>query len=184
MCDGVVSTRRNPLKPHVLCKTRSSIRKDLFAWVHEPYGRLFNNLTIPGTAQGCKELAEITGESLMKVAAASGARVAIFDGRNQWYAFHDGPVCRKHPGLGKRDLVAELIAAGKKRGIIYVPYLPMDCDLRAWEEHPDWRSVDFHGKQGPDIMPRCCENSPFRKHMADHLHDLASRYEKIGRAHV
>lgn len=156
---------------------KASVTTNPYAWLHEPHGRVFNNLTIPHTKQGCKELAEITGESLMKAAAAAGARVAIFDARNQWYTLHDGPVCRKHPGLGKRDLVAELIAAGKKRGIVFVPYLPMDCDLRAWEEHPDWRSVDFHGQQRPDSMPRCCENSPFRAYLAEHLRDLATRYE-------
>jgi hypothetical protein len=150
---------------------------DPYAWLHEPHGRLFNNLTIPGTAAGCRELVQITGEALMATAAAAGARVAIFDGRNQWYAFHDGPVCRKHPGLGKRDLMAELIAAGRKRGITYVPYLPMDCDLRAWEEHPEWRNVDFHGRVRPDTMPRCCEHSPFRGHLAGYLRDLASRYD-------
>lgn len=150
---------------------------DPYAWLHEPHGRLFNNLSFPGTKQGCAEIAAITGESLMKAAAAAGARVAIFDARNQWYTFHDSAMCHKHPGLGQRDLVAELIAAGKKRGIVYVPYLPMDCDLRAWEEHPEWRSVDFSGKQRADIMPRCCEHSPFRAHMASHLRELASRYE-------
>lgn len=169
--------KRPAMKSQRKTNPSTTPNRDRFAWLHEPHGRLFNNLTIPGTPQGCKELAGITGESLMKVAAASGARVAIFDGRNQWYAFHDSPACRKHPGLGDRDLVAEMIAAGNKRGIVYVPYLPMDCDLRAWEEHPDWRSVNFQGQQGPDVMPRCCEHSPFRGYMAAYLHDLASRYE-------
>lgn len=158
-------------------RPESSAIPDPYAWLHEPHGRLFNNLTIPGNAQGCAELAGITGAALMKTAADSGARVAIFDGRNQWYAFHDGPVCRKHPGLGSRDLVAELLAAGRRRGITYVPYLPMDCDQRAWEEHPEWRNVDFAGNERPDVMPRCCECSPFRAYLAEYLRDLAARYD-------
>lgn len=70
---------------------------------------------------------------MMRAAAAAGAKVAIFDARNQWYALHDSEVLRKHPGLGDRDLVAELIEAGRRLGITYVPYLPMDCDLRDWK---------------------------------------------------
>jgi type 1 glutamine amidotransferase len=161
------------------CKQSAVAEESLYAWLHEPHGRVFNNLTIPGTARACEELAKITGEGLMEVAARAGARVAIFDGRNQFYAFHDGPVCRKHPGLGERDLVAEMIEAGERLGIVYVPYLPMDCDQRAWEEHPDWRIVDWEGKERPDTMPRLCKNSPFGQYLADYLRDLAARY-RIG----
>jgi hypothetical protein len=151
--------------------------RDPYAWLHEPHGRVFNNLTFPGTAQGCAELAAITGAKLMRAAADAGARVAIFDARNQWYALHDSAVVRKHPGLGQRDLVAELIAAGRRLGIIFVPYLPMDCDLKAWEEHPEWRSVGFDGQQRHDTVPRCCEHSPFRAHLAAHLRELAANYD-------
>jgi hypothetical protein len=163
--------------PRAASARAASDASDLYAWLHEPHGRVFNNLTLPGTPQGRRELERITGAGLMAAAAAAGARVAIFDGRNQWYALHDGPVCRKHPALGRRDLVAEIIAAGRRRGIVYVPYLPMDCDLRAWEEHPAWRNVDYKGQPRPDSMPRCCENSPFRAYLADHLRDFAARYD-------
>jgi len=162
---------------------RRTVRKtalslaDRFAWSGQPYGRVFNNLTIPDTRQGRLELAKIRGADLMARAAEAGAKTAIFDGRHQWYALHDSPVCWKHPGLGKRDLVKEMIQAGDKLGIQYVPYIPVDCDLRAWTEHPDWRNVDAAGKHFNDTMPRVCENSPFREFMGDYLRDLTARYD-------
>ena len=154
-----------------------SAKNNPYRWQQIPYGRVFNNLTISGSREGCLEISQINGESLMETAAAAGAHVAIFDGKNQWYALHDSPFCRKHPGLGSRDLVAEMIESGRKRGIVYVPYLPVDCDLRAWEEHPDWRIMDAQGKPCQDAMPRVCENSPFRHYIADYLRDLAARYD-------
>ncbi|HEY3333051.1 MAG TPA: beta-galactosidase trimerization domain-containing protein [Capsulimonadaceae bacterium] len=147
-----------------------------FAWSKRPYGRLFNNLTIVNTAQGRREIAEIFGADLMATAAASGARTAIFDSRNQWYALHDSSVCLKHPGLGARDLVAEIMAAGEKLGIEYIPYIPVDCDRRAWDEHPDWRNVDFDGNVTDQVFPRVCENSPFAEYIASYLVDLLQRY--------
>lgn len=150
---------------------------DRFAWSNRPYGRVFNNLTLPNTPQGCLELAGIFGEDLMARAAEAGATTAIFDSRHQWYALHDSPVCWKHPALKSRDLVTEMIEAGDKRGIQYVPYIPVDCDLRAWTEHPDWRNKDAEGKDLTDTMPRVCENSPFREFMGDYLSDLTRRYD-------
>ncbi len=153
---------------------------DPFAWSSRPYGRVFNNLTISDTPEGYLEIAEITGAALMDTAAKSGALTAIFDSRNQWYALHDTPFCWKHPGLGSRDIVAELIEAGKERGVQYVPYIPVDCDMRAFQEHPEWRNVAADGTVTDSVFPRMCENSPFRDFMAGYIIDLLSRYDING----
>jgi len=153
---------------------------DPFAWSQRPYGRVFNNLTIPNTKEGRLEIAEILGSDLMATAAKSGAKTAIFDSRNQWYALHDTPVCWKHPGLEDRDLIAEIIDAGHELGIQYVPYIPVDCDQRAFEEHPEWRNVDFGGLIVDQSFPRVCENSPFADYMAGYLIDLLQRYDIQG----
>jgi len=153
---------------------------DPFAWSLRPYGRVFNNLTILDTVEGRLEIAQIHGSDLMAAAAAAGARTAIFDSRNQWYALHDSSVCLKHPGLGERDLTAEIIDAGKSLGIQYVPYIPVDCDRRAFDEHTDWRNVDFDGHVIDQVFPRVCENSPFAEYMASYLADLLRRYDING----
>jgi len=150
----------------------------LYDWLWRPYGRMFNNLSIWNSKEGNREIGEITGEALMEVAAASGAKVAIFDAKNQCYALHDTTFAEKHPGLGSRDLVAELIEAGRKRGVVYVPYIPIGADLKAWREHPEMRQVDAAGQPHPDVQqPRLCLGGPFRKSLIAYLRDLATRYE-------
>ena len=159
-----------------------SARMNTYDWLLRPDGRVFNNLTIPDTEQGRRELEQITGESLMETAARAGGKVAVFDSKAQFYAFHETTVSEKHPGLGSRDLVAELIAAGNKRGILYVPYIPIDCDQRAFQEHPEWRPLNAEGLplKDPVGWPRLCINSPFGDFMADYVRELVSNYDIQG----
>jgi hypothetical protein len=153
-----------------------------YEWLFRPDGRVFNNLTIADTAQGRRELEQITGESLMAAAESAGGKVAVFDSKAQFYAFHETSVSEKHPGLGGRDLVAEIIEAGKKRDIIYVPYIPIDCDERAFREHPEWRPCQADGTpmEDPQGWPRLCGNSPFGEFMADYVRELVSNYDVRG----
>lgn len=50
--------------------------RQTYDWLTRPYGRVFNNLGIPDTAQGRLEIAGITGEKLMAAAAAAGGLLA------------------------------------------------------------------------------------------------------------
>jgi type 1 glutamine amidotransferase len=151
-----------------------------YAWLDRPEGRLFNNLTILDTKTGREELATITGKVLVDAVRNFGGKIAIFDSKSQWYAFHETTVSEKHPGLGGRDLTAEIIAAGKRHGIRYVPYVPVDADLRAKREHPDWSKRSADGTTVDGVMPSCCGNSPFRHFMADYLGELAKNYDIAG----
>jgi len=150
-----------------------------YAWRSRPDGRTFNNLTIPDTAEGRLELAEITGDALMEAAARAGARMAVFDAKQGAYAFHNTAVSEKHPGLGDRDLVAEMIAAGDRKGVVYVPYVFVGGDMRATREHPDWqaRRADGTGLDDGYCFPLACLNSPFRGFIRDYLVDLATRHD-------
>jgi len=152
------------------------------SWLTRPEGRVFNNLTIADTAAGRAELALITGEKFMATAAKAGGKTVFADAKNQHYALHETTVSEKHPGLGKRDLVAELIQAAKKRGLRFVAYVPVDCDMRAWREHPEWRPRRADGSSLVDRVgfPRLCENSPFKDFMAAYCAELAANYEIAG----
>lgn len=150
-----------------------------YSWLWRPEGRTFNNLSIPDTKAGRKELAKITGKGLIKAVVKSGGKVAVFDSKSQWYAFHNTNISEKHPGLGKRDLVQEIISEGKKHGIIYVPYIPVGNDYRAAKEHPEWTPLKADGKplKREDGIPSSCLNSPFRYFMVSYLKELAVNYD-------
>ena len=153
-----------------------------YDWLFRPDGRVFNNLTIPDSEQGRRELEQITGESLMTAAERAGGKIAVFDSKAQFYAFHETTVSEKHPGLGSRDLVSELIEAGRKRGILYVPYIPIDCDQRAFREHPEWRPLKSDGSplEDTDGWPRLCTNSPFGGFVVEYVRELVSNYDIHG----
>jgi hypothetical protein len=148
-------------------------------WLRRPYGRVFNNLGLPDTAEGRLEIAGITGAKLIEAAARAGGLVATFDSKSQFYAHHNTTVSEKHPGLGERDLVAEIVAAATPRGMLYVPYVAADCDLRAAREHPEWRPVSKDGTPLADNKGhKClCLGSPYGQYIADYLRELAANYD-------
>jgi len=148
-------------------------------WLYLPYGRTFNNLTIADTYTGREELKNIQGEKLAEVAYKAGAKFVVFDSKNQYYALHNTSVSEKHPGLGKRDLVAEIIKGCKKFGIVYVPYIPPGEDMKAGREHPEWRLLDAYEKpfEREDGMLVLCQYGPYRKFICDYLEELATNYE-------
>ena len=150
-----------------------------YSWLWKPYGRTFDNLTIPDTKTGRKELSKITGKSIIETVVKSDGKVLVLDSKSHWYAFHNTKISEKHPGLGKRDLVQEIIDEAKKHRIVYVPYIPVNADYRARREHPEWAPVDVKGKvlTNPNGMPYCCLNSPFRYFMASYLKELADNYD-------
>lgn len=147
-------------------------------WLFRPDGRTFNNLTIPDTEAASGELSKITGRALMRRAKDAGARFAVFDAKNQWYALHETTVSEKHPGLGKRDLVAELCAAGRALGVVYVPYVTADADRHAGDEYPDWLVRDASGQVKPrqDGVQVCCQVGPYRRYLCAYLEELAKNY--------
>ncbi len=153
-----------------------------YAWLTRPEGRVFNNLTIPDSPAGRAELAKITGEKFMAAAAKAGGKTVFADTKSQHYAFHETTVSEKHPGLGTRDLVAEMITAAKKRRMRFVAYVPVDCDMRAWREHPEWRPRRRDGSELIDRVgfPRMCENTPFRDFIAAYCKELATNYDIAG----
>ncbi len=150
-----------------------------YAWLCRPYGRVFNNLGIPDTPQGRIEIAGVTGEALVAAAERAGGLVATFDSKSQFYAHHETTVSEKHPGLGDRDLVAEILAAARPRGIDFVPYVAADCDLRAAREHPEWRPVSKDGTPMAERNGhhRLCLNSPYGLTIAAYLRELAANYD-------
>lgn len=156
-------------------------RSTAYAWADRPDGRVFNNLTIPASTAGRQTLERIDGASLMRAAKAAGARISFFDAKWQGEAFHPSAVADHHPGLHGRDLVAELVTAGRRLGVAYGAYVPVDCDSRAWRQHPDWRPRRPDGSEWPGHgFPRLCINSPFSDHLDSYLRELVGRYAVAG----
>ncbi len=120
----------------------------------------------------------------VKYCKDAGAQIAIMDVKSQCYAYYDTKLMPKDPGLGKRDLAAELAAAAKKHGLLWGAYVPPSTIESLVHEHPDWQQLTADGspeaKNWGFWHTVFCYNSPFRQHYIATLHEIAARYRPHG----
>jgi len=81
-----------------------------------------------------------------------------------------------HPGLARRDLLRQQIAACQARGIRTPVYLTVQWDHRSATQHPEWLTLGVDGKpldaaHGDPFQPGfyryLCVNSPYRDFLKD-----------------
>jgi hypothetical protein len=80
-------------------------------------------------------------------ARAQVASVTCFARCHHGYLYYDSPRFPElvHPGLTRRNLLGEQLAALRGRGIRAPVYLPVQHDGRAAREHPEWLALDREG---------------------------------------
>ncbi len=92
--------------------------------------------------------------------------VALFAKCHFGNSFYDTKAGHKHSGLEK-DFLMETSSECRKRGIFTYAYYSLCTDVRAYEEHENWRSRDREGNdsgiQGP--WARLCLNSPYKEEL-------------------
>jgi hypothetical protein len=88
-------------------------------------------------------------------------------------------VGRMHPGLGGRDVTAELLDELRTRDIAVCAYHSLIFDNWAYLEHPEWRMEPL-GSEFGILGPRygiCCPNNPgYRAYEREQVTDLLTRY--------
>jgi len=111
--------------------------------------------------------------SSMKQAGAEGLVVRIQDPSGpSWRTKYGG-----RPAFMKdRDLVAELGAACRERGLRFIGYIWALYDEPAWQQHEDWRILNSGGNPVGQFV--CC-NSPYRDLVRDRLVELARDYPNL-----
>ena len=96
-------------------------------------------------------------------------------------------VGRMHKGLKGRDILGEIIDSSHQRGINVM--LLYECENKwAWDNHPDWRTIDVEGKEVNRNSRRknsrrrfCCyNNSPYRDFILAQIEELCKGYEFEG----
>jgi hypothetical protein len=119
-----------------------------------------------------------------------GTAVHVFSNSHTGLSYYPSRIGRMHHGLGGRDLFGELIALLHTRGTAVVVYHSVVYNEYFWEEHPESRLVDAHGKSGrlqvgtPVLARRpcvCCPNSPaYRAFVEAQLREICAGYEFEG----
>ncbi|NEE01984.1 alpha-amylase family protein [Phytoactinopolyspora halotolerans] len=96
-------------------------------------------------------------------------------------SFWPTEVGRKHPGIGRRDVVAETLSALRERGIATCAYTSMVFDSWAAENRPDWRTRIVEAPRSPSPWDRhasCCPNNPgYREYVIAQVTELFSNYD-------
>lgn len=100
-------------------------------------------------------------------------------------SYYDTEVGRKHPGLGSRDWVAELVPVLRKHNIEFTAYYCFEYDSYAPTAHPEWSVLTAEG-----IPLRCgmptntsnakwgipCLHTGYRDYVLNQLREIVTRY--------
>jgi hypothetical protein len=145
--------------------------------------RMLLDMHIPDWDPGF--LAEYDPAALADLYASAGVTGVLFYckshlGLNYWPA----PVGAIHPVAAGRDLVGELYAALRERGIAPAAYHTTIFDNWAIEQHPEWSVVPISTRAGVDAPwhgPRygtACPNHPgYREYERAQITALLARYD-------
>ncbi|MFH0797304.1 MAG: beta-galactosidase trimerization domain-containing protein [Candidatus Omnitrophota bacterium] len=103
------------------------------------------------------------------------------------YSYYDTKFGVKHPALGKRDMVKELVDECRKNDVEAVAYYCIGFDNLAARTHPDWR---FKNSEGKDLVwywnlkdnsgwrwDMACINTGFRKYCLDQIAEFTGKYK-------
>jgi Hypothetical glycosyl hydrolase 6 len=72
--------------------------------------------------------------------------VTVFAKCHHGMSYYPTEIGTPHPALGSRDLLGEMIAALRKRGIRAPIYLTVGWEERLAFQHPEWRQVRYDGR--------------------------------------
>jgi type 1 glutamine amidotransferase len=125
-----------------------------------------------------------------QVAAAGGNVLLVHAKCNQGNCYYNTKVGHKHSDLGDRDLIAELSALCRKRGLTILYYVQLSRERRSFE-HPERRAIDSTGEPvikmndnpllaAREEAPVVCMNGPHRQFIKDILAELIRGYDFDG----
>jgi len=127
----------------------------------------------------------VKGSDVVELAARIHANTVVIFARDAWgRAFYDSKVSEKHPKLGSRDFLKEVVEAAKKKGIRVVAMVGHTTNPKLYEKHPEWAQRGIDGSPiamdtDPKLAkgermrwPLMCLNSPFLKHVAEEIREV------------
>ncbi len=128
-----------------------------------------------------------TPDELVQTLVATKANVLDMMVVNEWgQAYFNSPYLPKHPKLGDRDLLREVLDAASRADIRVLGMWGPSLNPTLYEQHPDWAKRDrddkLHRWEHPELEPWIflCHNSPYGELVMQALDDLFEKYELAG----
>jgi hypothetical protein len=100
------------------------------------------------------------------------------------YYYYDTKIGVKHPALGGRDQVRELVEAAQEAGLEAVAYTCIQFDNNAVWRHPEWSTITSKGQLRVWLpnhrwnMP--CINTGYRQEFLGHVREVIANYDFDG----
>ena len=155
---------------------------------HKTYRRMLLDMHIPDWDAAF--LADYEPERLADLYSSNNVSAVLFYckscmGLNYWAS----PIGGVHRAAKNRDLVGEMLAALRERGIATAAYTTVILDNWATEHHPEWAIVPASTLKGhdPHVMSRqmfgprygktCANNSDYREYEKTYITALLQRYD-------
>jgi len=126
----------------------------------ETYRRLLLDMHVPDWDEGF--LAQLDPAALVDRFAASGAAaVMVYTKSHVGLCYWPTRIGRQHQALGRRDVLAEVVAGLRRHDLGVCAYYSVVFDNWAAEHHPEWRQVNVAGVDFWPFMRYgvCCPNN-------------------------
>ena len=106
--------------------------------------------------------------------------------KDHWgYSYYDTAVGKKHPALGERDWVGELVPVLRRHGIEFTAYYCFEYDSYAASAHPEWSTINRDGVPLVCGMPTnssnarwgmTCYETDYRAYVLGQLKEIVERF--------
>ena len=106
--------------------------------------------------------------------------------KDHWgYSYYDTAVGKKHPALGERDWVGELVPVLRRHGIEFTAYYCFEYDSYAASAHPEWSTINRDGVPLVCGMPTNssnarwgmpCYETDYRAYVLGQLKEIVERF--------
>lgn len=125
---------------------------------------------------------QLDPDQYMAGVRAAHTGCVVIQTKSHWgYAYYNSEIGTRHPNLDY-DLVARMIEAGHRNGLVVVAYYSGQVDTQSALKHPDWMGRNADGS--PSWLGRqfawCCHNSPYREYALGMYREIASQYDFDG----
>jgi hypothetical protein len=126
----------------------------------------------------------ISGSEIVNLAEELHCDTVVIFARDAWgRAYYESSFIRKVSKLGRRDLLREVVAEARKRGIKVVAMVGHTTNPELFALHPDWAQRDKDGRvihmdtnpaseSGELRWPLMCLNSPFLEHVLKEVEEV------------
>lgn len=156
-------------------------RQEKNNWMWDNYRRLFLDYHYPAWDKSI--LRNVDVKSMMRTFRKSHVQVLVCYAKScVGYSYYSTSVGVKHPGIGERDLLGEIIEAAHESEMKVLVYCGALLDRLAGDKHPEWIQKNIEGEK-ISLMGSywlLCPNSPYRETVMNVVREVVKEYKPDG----